>query len=82
MVAPLLWAIQHPVAMVAQAFPQTFPVVEFLTLIPSGCLFTASSCPLTGSALQTLHSSTQPPLCTSKHVSQAEARQLRHFPPG
>ena len=61
--------------------PQTFPVVEFLTLIPSGCLFTTSSCPLTGSALQTLHSSTQPSLCTSKHTSQAEARGLWHLPP-
>ena len=39
-------------------FLQTFPVVELLIPVPSGCLFTAKSCPLPGSALQTPFSST------------------------
>lgn len=38
---------------------QTFPVVEFLTPIPSGCLFAANSFPFPGSSLQIPCSSTQ-----------------------
>ena len=45
-------------------FLQTFPVVQLLTLVPSGYLFTANSCPLPGSVLQTPISSTQPPFAT------------------
>ena len=39
---------------------QTFLVMELFTLIPSGCFFTANSCPLSGSALQTPLFSTSP----------------------
>ena len=45
-------------------FPQTFLVVKLLTPVPSGCLFTANSCPLPGFALQTPLSSSQLPFTT------------------
>ena len=51
--ALLLWQSGFP--------PQAFPVVDFLPLVPSGCLFTANSSPPPGFALQSLHSSPQPP---------------------
>ena len=50
--ALLLWCPGH--------FLQTFLVVELFALIPSGCLFTANSCSLSGSALQTPLFSTNP----------------------
>ena len=49
----LLWRSALP--------PQVFPVVDFLTLVLSGCLLAANSSPLPKFAFQTPHSSTQPP---------------------
>ena len=48
-----LWCSRH--------LPQTSPVVELLTPVPAGCLFTHNSCPLPGSALQIPLFSTQSP---------------------
>ena len=48
----------HLASMVSLASSANFPVVELLTPIPSGCLFTANSCPFPGPTLQTPCSST------------------------
>ena len=56
----LLWCPRLPL--------QTFLVVELLTPSPSG-FFTANSCPLPGSSLQTSLSSTLPPLQQETHGS-------------
>ena len=61
-------------------FLQTFPFVELLTPVPSGCLFTANSCPLPGSALQTPLSSTQPPFTTGDSQLRLECTELRCRP--
>ena len=47
--------------------PQTFLIAELLTPVPSGCLFTASSCPLPGSTLQTHFPALSPPLHQETH---------------
>ena len=49
--------------------PQTFPAVELLTPVPSGCLFIANSCPLPGSMLQNPLSRPSPPLQQETHDS-------------
>ena len=43
--ASFLWHSEFP--------PQEFPVADFLTPVPSGCLLTANNSPLPGSVLQT-----------------------------
>ena len=53
--ASLLWCSRLP--------PRAFRVEKHHTTIPSGCVLIANSSPLPRSALQTPHSSTQPP-CT------------------
>ena len=57
-------------------FPQSFPVVELLTPVPSGCLFTANWSPLPGSTLQTPLSSTQPPFTTGNLQLSQECSEL------
>ena len=54
--ALLLWYLRF--------FLQIFPAVELLTPVPSDSLFTANSCLLSGSTLQTPLSSTQTPFTT------------------
>ena len=68
---PLCITQQWRFAFVAVCVSSTaFPVVDFLTPVPSGCLFTANSSPSTMSVLQTPCSSTQP-LCAPADTSQA-----------
>ena len=70
--ALLLWC--------SRLFLQTFPLVELLTSVPLGCLFTANSCPLPGSTLQTLFSSTQPPSATGDTQLRLGCTRLRYRP--
>ena len=61
-------------------FLQTLPIVELLTPVPSGCLFTANSCSLPGSMLQTPLSSTQPPFATGDSQLWLECAEQRCRP--
>ena len=58
-------------------FPQTFPVVELLTPVLSGCLFTANNYLLPGSAFQTSLSNTQPPFTTGNSQFRLEHAEVR-----
>ena len=57
-------------------FPHTFPVVMPFAPAPSGCFFTAKSCPLPGSALQTPLSSTRLPFTTGDSRFRLECTEL------
>ena len=56
-------------------FFHTFPVVEFLTHIPSGFLFTANSYILLGSVSKTQHPI---PFCNKRHMMQAGVCRTVH----
>ena len=60
--------------------PQNFPVVELLSPVTSGCLFTANSCPLPWSTLQLPLSSTQLPSATGDTHLRLGCTGLWHIP--
>ena len=64
----LLWCLR--------LFPQTFLIVVPLAPVSSGCLFTAKSCTLPGSALETTLSSTQLPFATGDSEFRLECAEL------
>ena len=68
------WATQqwHLVSKADHGFSRSTPALEPLTPIPLGCICIANNSPLPGSALQSLHLSTQlPPALASSHLMLA-----------
>lgn len=59
---------------------KTCLIVELLTLVPSGCPFTASRCPFPGFTLQTPLYSTQPPSIPGDTQLRRGCRGLQHRP--